>query len=118
MKNIVSKQILKIAEENQILLTRDFQDDLERIERKVNLYTLLTDNFKTKDGKLLSDGDSFYAVCTTGTMSSSGCHKFVPIELKFPKDWNELQIAYSSKKECLKECKRRNILAQSCSQAE
>lgn len=41
MKNTVSKQIEKIAKENKVLITRDLQSDLERIEEKVDLYDLI-----------------------------------------------------------------------------
>ena len=41
MKNTVSKEIVKIAKENKVLITRDLQSDLERIENKVDLYGLI-----------------------------------------------------------------------------
>lgn len=68
---------------------------------------------KTIDGKILNNGDTFFAICSDTKMKSSGYQKVVPIELIFPQDWHlsgNGEIAYSSRKECLKECKRRNIL--------
>ena len=84
------------------------------------IYNLEIYKATTIDGKLLNKGDVFFAVCSSGFMNSSGYQKLVPIELIFPQDWhlsNNGLIAYSSKKECLKECKRRNVLAQTSSQA-
>lgn len=73
----------------------------------------LVKNGKTIDGKILNNGDTFFAICSDTKMTRSGFQKVVPIELIFPQDWHlsgNGEIAYSSRTECLKECKRRNVL--------